>query len=165
MHHYCIVLGFKNILWGVASVETKVLHFHDEQMRVSCSHDNLLQCIAEVEVNCISLTEKAEGKTSEICISLSYPKPSLERGQHCLLSSALLRHPVRAVKWRALLNFYAGTDTFYLLHLHGAKRSENLSIIQQYGRVSASILRAVCDKTQWHISIHIRGGDKERKSL
>lgn len=59
MHHYCIVLGFKNILWGVASVETKVLHFHDEQMRVSCSHDNLLQCIAEVEVNCISLTEKS----------------------------------------------------------------------------------------------------------
>lgn len=30
------------------------------------------------------------------------PTPSLERGQHCLLSSALFLHPVRAVKLRAL---------------------------------------------------------------
>lgn len=68
------------------------------------------------------------------------PTPSLERGQHCLLSSALLQHPVRAVNLRALRNFYTRM-TVYLLHLPRAGPSKGLSIIQHYGRVSAYIFK------------------------
>lgn len=79
--------------------------------------------------------------------------PSLARGQSPLSTSALRRHPVKAV-W---LFFF--TPERRSLYLPRAKTSNGLSIIQ-YG---TSISRVRCDKTQWHISLHIRDGDKERK--
>lgn len=90
--------------------------------------------------------------------------PSLERGQLCLFSSALMHHSTRAAMWRAFTEVLPQNNTEYLLHLPRAKTSEGLSIIKEYARLSTFILRVRCDKTQWHVSLHIKEEDKERGS-
>lgn len=63
------------------------------------------------------------------------PMPSLKGGQRYLLSSALLNRPARAIKWRTPSHCYARSTRFSPLHSPGAKTSEGLSIIQQWGWV------------------------------
>lgn len=88
---------------------------------IICHHDIMgMECIERVRVNSFHtsfLTPKTYNKVGEKFTHL-YPNAVIRERQHYLLSAALLRHPVRAVKWRALSNFHTRTAVCLLQQWH-----------------------------------------------